>query len=147
MHCVEKLYFSISQPNETMCARMFCKQYLQACSPHPSSQKLLFATEGGHYRKPQPIETQSCGAQSQWIHLRNTSAPKTGRFWKREQQGCKRWRSGSLLWDCVCVRSYARAATPTQQHKHELNKNNGRWTKVDVGRPQRLNPPQRAAGS
>ena len=50
-------------------------------------QRNTSPTDGDHYRKPQPIKMQSCGAQSQGPHLQNTTAPNTqGTLQKRGQK-------------------------------------------------------------
>ena len=43
--------------------------------------------DGDHYRKLQPIQMQSCGAQSSWYIYKTTLAPKAqGTEWKRGQK-------------------------------------------------------------
>lgn len=38
-----------------------------AFSPH--QRIFFFETDRDYYRKPQPINTQSCGAESKWTHI------------------------------------------------------------------------------
>lgn len=50
----------------------------------------LFAANRDHHRKAQPTHMQSCGTQSQWIHLQHTCTPKAqGTFLNRGQKECK----------------------------------------------------------
>jgi hypothetical protein len=48
----------------------------------------LFGMDKDHYRKPQPIKMQSCGAQPQPIHL--GKAPCTHRIGNIEEEGAGR---------------------------------------------------------
>ena len=51
---------------------------------------LRHATDRGHFRTSQPIKMQSYGAQSQGLHLQNTSTSKAqGTLSKRRQKDCK----------------------------------------------------------
>lgn len=50
--------------------------------PHPSSGKLLFATDGGHYRKWQPMEMQSC--KLQLTHLQDNPTSKVQGSWRKK---------------------------------------------------------------
>lgn len=64
---------------------------------HLPSRKLLFAADKADFRKPQSIELQSCGAQSQRLRLKATPASKDqGMFQKR---GRKIVRPGGLRWN------------------------------------------------
>ena len=62
--------------------------------------KLVFAANRDHFRKLQPIKTQSSRAQCQQIHLQNTPAQKyMGILWKRGGNILKARGSGSFVWD------------------------------------------------
>lgn len=64
-----------------------------------------------HCRKPQPIKMQSCGSQSQLIHLQNTPILKAkGIFHKRGREFVRARGAGSLLWECIL---------PITSHQHE----------------------------
>lgn len=64
---------------------------------HLPSRKLLFAADKVDFRKPQSIELQSCGAQSQRQRLKATPASKDqGTFQKR---GRKTVRPKGLRWN------------------------------------------------
>lgn len=56
----------------------------------PHQGNLTTYNRQDHYRKPQPIQMQSCGAQSQLKHLQNTPAPKAqGTLKKRRRKDDK----------------------------------------------------------
>ena len=58
---------------------MFAFLSTDKCNLYPSLRKLLFAKDGDLYKKRQLVKMQSCGAQSQGLHLQNTHMPKAQR--------------------------------------------------------------------
>lgn len=104
------------------------------CSLPLSPRKLLLATNGDH-RKPQPIKMQSCGVQSQWIHLQNILIPESqGTLMKRGHKDCKSQR--------VRIREFALRlcllvtpeAIPMRSQQHDCP--NVSWTRMmPMGRP------------
>ena len=88
------------------------------CTPHSSSRKLLFAADGDHYRKPQPIKMQSCGVQFQRIHRQHNFC--SGTMWK----SWKRSKDREVCCEIVSPRSgrsYTHKLLPAWLPTHGLN--------------------------
>ena len=70
-------------------------------NPHSSSRKFLIATDGDHYRKPQPIRTELLRPVPK-DHLENSSTSKAQEtLRKREQKDSKNQK----IWE-FAVRLY-----------------------------------------
>lgn len=119
-------------------------------SSHPWSRKFLFTTDGNHHRKSQLIKIQSCGAQSQQIHLPYHSC------YLRHRDRCGRAggkiiraRETEIWCDTVSpgnFRSYSHKVSHTWLATHDQSKDNtNRHANVDWGKLRSFSPRQSTA--
>jgi hypothetical protein len=87
--------------------------YPQICVVLVSHQgKFLFATDGDHYRKSQPIKMQSCDAQCQRIHLyKTTPVPKAQKRAQNDSES-QRVREFAVRLSLRNVKNYTQKVTP-----------------------------------
>lgn len=120
------------------------------CSLHLSLKKLLFATDRGRYREPQPIKLQNQVPRDTIIY--NTL------LYLKLRQSCGRWLGGcrsqrvrdSVVWLCLLLTSEATPIKPYQQdcpNLSELNReDNNKHAKLQGENPTILSSTQRTTG-
>lgn len=120
-------------------------------TPHP--EKLFFATDRQHFRKPQPIKNAEFRAQCQWIHPQNTPTPKTqGTLQIRGLKNSKSQRTKEFAVRlCALV---ILEITPIKSHQHDWmwaspvrveQSDTSGLAKLDGKNPQGLSSTQRTA--
>ena len=102
-------------------------------------QGTLLATDGDHYRKPQPTKYRVVEPSPQGEICNRTPTPRAqGSLGKRER--LQKLEELAVRLSPRNVRSYTHKTSPTWLPKHELSKDSNRYGNVDREEPWCPNP-------